>query len=96
MPYSTRESCGFLWQRVHLDGYSRSFDASFHLDISAAAIKERLEGIDVAVLLDYGAVEGYRRYFQFSRHLREHDILAPRHAAVVASVDNFVVERLLR
>ena len=93
--HAAREVVGFLWQRVYLYGESRSLDAAFHFDIAATAVEERLEGVYIAVLLYDGTVEGDARNLQLSRHLRVHHVLAPRHAAVVASVDILYMERLL-
>ena len=95
LTHSTREVGRTLRQRVDLNIDARRLYLLLHLDVARAAVEERLEGVYVAVLLHDDAVERDAGNGQFTRNLREHDILAPRHRTVRTAVDGLNLEALL-
>ena len=96
MPYATRESCRTFRQRVYLYLYTWSHNLLLHLHIAGTSIKEGLKRIYMTVLLYDDALEGDTRDLQFTRHLGEHHILAPRRGLIRPAVKRLNGERLLR
>ena len=87
LPYSTRETCGTIRQRQHLDGDAGSLDLLLHLHIAGTAIEEGFKGIDIMVTLHHHTLKGKGRNLQLTRHLREHHILAPCHRTIGTAVN---------
>ncbi len=95
MTYAAREAGRPLRQGVHLDINAWGDDFLLHLDIARASIEERLEGIDVTILLYDDALEGDAWNLKLTRHLREHHILAPSGSPIRTSVEGLNREALL-
>ena len=95
LAYSTREARRALGQRIDLNGDAGSLDFLLHLHIARTSVEESLEGIDVTVLLHDNTLVGNAWNLEFSRHLREHDILLPCHRAVGLAIQRLDVELLL-
>ena len=95
LSHSTREVGRALRQGIDLDLDARCHNLLLDLDIARAAVEEGLKGIDIAVLLHDDTLEGDRGDMELSRHLREHDVLAPGTCAVRTSVDGLYREALL-
>ena len=87
MAYAARKVGGTFRQRIDFDSNARCLDFLLDLDISRTAVEERLEGVDVAVLLDDDALVGNARNLELSRHLWEHDELLPSDGLVILAVD---------
>lgn len=95
LTYPTREVCRTLGQRIYLDIDARGHDLLLDLDVTGTAVKESLKGIDITVLLNHDSLEGDARNLEFTRHLGEHHILAPRASAVRTPVDSLYRKALL-
>ena len=95
LTYSPREIGWALWQRIYLQGDTRSLDVLLYLYISGTAIEEGLHRVNIAVLLYHDALEGDGRNLQLTGHLRIHHILAPGDTLVRATIHHFGMESLL-
>ena len=95
LPHSTREIGRTSRQRVNLNLNARCYDLLLHLHIAGTTIEERLERIDVTILLDNNTIKGDAGYLHLARHLRKHDVLAPGTGAIGPSVDRLKLETLL-
>ena len=95
MTNAAREASRSLRQGIHLNINAWGDDFLLHLDIARATVEERLEGIDVAILLYDDALEGDAWDLKFTRHLREHHILAPSGSPIRTSVESLNREALL-
>ena len=93
--HTSREVLRTLRQRIHLNRHTRSLNLFIDLHITATAIEEGLEGVDIAVLLNDRTIISDAGNFQLTRHLGEHHILLPSDGAILAPIITFYLETLL-
>ena len=69
-----------------MESDSRCHNRLLHFGLHGSAAEEGIEGIDVTVLLNHHSLELDFGNLHLTRLLREDNILAPNHGAVVAAV----------